>query len=73
MMYQIIRQSSRFAPGNCTITRQRVIKNRATRTDVDAILALPEKYPGERDEAIDELESMGCAGYAGYMIFELPK
>ena len=68
-MYQIIR-ITRTHHGSMTITNEKTIKCAATQADVDQILALPESYDGEREEAVEELSSSVITCYHHYMISE---
>lgn len=67
--YSIVKQSSRYQ-GRCTITRERTVNSNATWQDVFEILAKPERYEGERAEAMMELEEGGTCSYAGLIILE---
>lgn len=69
-MYKLTKVTSAYK-GNCTITYERTITKRGTMKDVEYILSLPEKEPGDREEARNELKETGITCYHGYMIEEI--
>ena len=69
--YELIR-ITRAYKGRLTITRETTINPAADCLAVMQILARPEKYEGERQEAINELSECGCTVYRHIMISELP-
>lgn len=69
-VYEIVKVS-RYYKGRCTITHEKTVKPNATKEDIEKIVnASPEKYEGERAEFWDDMETMGCSSYHGYMFFE---
>ena len=65
--YRITKISTTYK-GRLTITRETVINFTANCMDVFAIMAQPESYEGERQEAVDELKEMGVTCYRHMMI-----
>ena len=68
-MYEIIK-ITRSYKGRCSITREHTITKNGTMKEVEKILSLPEKEPGDREEARAELKETGITCYRGYMIAE---
>ena len=68
-IYQIQRLTFQHM-GYCRIIRETTEKSNATWDEVEAYLALPEKHPGERKEAIEELHEYGITCYRNYRISE---
>lgn len=64
----IITKISITYKGRLTITRETVVNPAANCMDVFTILAQPESYEGERQEAIDELKETGITCYHNMMI-----
>lgn len=69
-MYKITKVTRTYK-GSCTVTREHTVTSNGTMIDVDHVLSLPEKEPGDREEARDELNETGITCYRGYMIEEI--
>lgn len=67
--YEIIHTTYTYK-GRLTITREHTITRSATWADVMMLLARPERWPGEREDTLEELADCGCASYQHYSIIE---
>lgn len=68
MKYEITKVT-RYYKFGAEVTRERIVTRTASKDDV---LALARKQGADIDELLDDLDSMGCADFKGYMVSEYP-
>ena len=68
MKYEITKVNRYYKYG-AEVTHERIVTRSAT---YEEVLALARKQGADMDELVDDLDSMGCADFKGYMVSEYP-